>query len=373
MPVSNIRLKELAASTGVDQLGVTMADPLYYMYGRLQRRIDEGRVTPFEEKNPSFRLHPDHLLKQCRSIITLAMPYAATNHPSPLKGDEPLGKVARCARSLDYHNMVEDKALKIVRKIKTETASNFNYRILSDRSPLLERELLRNSGQGWIGENCTLINSRYGSYTALGTILIDKYIEPDKTADQLCDGCARCREACPTGALTEPFILNPYRCLSYLTQAPGLFPRELRPLLSNQIYGCDLCQEVCPHNKNVKGSPFPELGFSFFPAEPLLLPLLRMTEKEYETTINLTSAGWRGKTTLQRNTVIALGNSRDPIAVRPLVNLLKNDSRPVIRLHAAWALGRIRGPQAVYALEKSFQNDPEVEVRKEAKLSCGEE
>ncbi len=369
MLISSSKLKELAASNGVDQIGVTSADPLDYMQERLQRRINEERVTPFEENNPALRLSPAHLLKHCRTIITLVIPYQAADHRLPLKEDQPLGKVARCARSIDYHRIVEVKAGELIGKIKRETASSFNYRVLSDRSPLLERELTRNSGLGLIGENCTLINPRYGSYGALGTILIDKYIEPDRATKMSCEGCGRCREVCPTGALEEPYILNPYRCLSYLTQAAGVFPRELRPFLGRQIYGCDTCQEICPHNENVISSPFKESAFFFLPAEPPLLPLLRMTRKEYELTINLTSAGWRGKTTLQRNAVIALGNIEDPAAVRPLVNLLENDFRPVIRLHAAWALGRIRDKKSLYALEKSYQRDPEAGVKSEAKLA----
>ncbi len=366
MLISRNKLKEIASSFGVSEIGVTTAEPLYYLRDRLQKRSDEGRISPFEEENPDLRLSPDGLLDGCRSIITLAIPYAAENSQIPFSGKGLLGLVARCARSTDYHRVAEDKARQIVELIRRETKELFNCKILSDRSPLVERELAYNAGLGWIGENCTLVNQRFGSYTALCTILVDQEIEPAAPVKNKCRNCGRCREACPTNALIEPFTLNPYRCLSYLTQAGGIFPREMRSLLGRRIYGCDSCQDSCPANAVAEYSTLPEFIFPLFPAEPLLLPLLKLTGSEFDQTIRLTSAGWRGKTTLQRNVVIALGNSRDPSAVGPLARLLENDPRPLIRLHAAWALARIGGHRTQFALDKSRQNDPEPEVRLEA-------
>jgi len=363
------KIKEIALDAGADQVGIVSAEPLHYMKERLEKRKNENRVTPFEESNPALRLSPHHLLKGSRSIITIAVPYAAPVHPGPHITEEPAGLVARCARGLDYHDLAEELCRRIIEKLQTELSRAFEYRIFCDRSPLLERELVRKSGLGLIGENCTLINPEYGSYTALGTILLDLDLEPDQPENSLCRQCGRCRQACPTGALVEPYVINPYLCLSYLTQASGVFPRSLRPRLGRQIYGCDICQDSCPHNSGVRSSAIPEAAFAFFPAEPLLLPLLRITQKEYRTTINLTSAGWRGKTTLQRNAIIALGNIEDPAATHPLSVLLENDSRTVIRAHAAWALGRIATKKALFALEKSHQKDPEVNVREEAGLA----
>ncbi len=365
-------IKEIALSSGADQVGITTAEPLFYMKERLENRKKEHRITPFETSEPYSRIKPGLLLQDCQSIITIAAPYAAAEHPVPQKTAEPTGKVARCARSLDYHVLIETLCRQIIKGLQQEFGTGFEYRILCDRSPLLERELVSNSGLGLIGENCTLINHRYGSYTALGTILTTLAFEPDQPEGKHCMQCGRCREACPTGALLAPYIINPYLCLSYLTQASGCFPRTMRSKMDRQIYGCDICQEICPHNQDAKCSPIPEMAFSFFPAKPLLLPLLRLTQKEFKTTINLTSAGWRGKTILQRNAVIALGNIKDPHTVKPLAAILKNDNRAIIRLHTAWALGRIRNGKALFALEKAYHNDPDLEVRKEAKLALQE-
>lgn len=369
MVINSDKIKEVARAVGVTQVGITTAEPLFYMQKRLKRRLEEKRTTPFEEKNPVMRLSPTHLLNNCRSIITLAIPYAVPEDNSSNNINEPRGIVARCARSVDYHLLVERKAMLIVEAIQDQATSHFNYKILSDRSPLLERELACNSNLGLIGENCTLINSRYGSYTVLGTILIDQEIEIDHSLNQFCLQCGECRRACPTGALTEPYIIDPYRCRSYLTQASGVVPLEIRYLLANHIYGCDLCQEACPLNHSVEKTPYPELAFFLFPAEPLIIPMLQMTRREFDLTIGLTSAGWRGKTTLQRNAVIALGNSKDLSAVKTLSTLIKQDPRPLIRQHTAWALGQIGGDKSKYYLEKSRQNDPESAVRMEAELA----
>ncbi len=360
------KLSDIANSIGLEQVGVASAEPLRYMQDRLERRREEGRNTPFEENDPLRRISPDHLLPGCRSIITITVPYSIAERSNAALSYGPRGKVARCAQGIDYHCIVETKAEKLASEVIKAYGRGFNYRVLSDRSPLLERELARKSGLGIVGENCTLIDKKYGSFVAIGTIVVDEDFEPSPPADQPCQKCGKCREQCPTGALLEPYIIDPFRCISYLTQAGGVFPRELRQKLGNRIYGCDTCQDVCPHNDRVPPAPHQEIAFPFFPAEPLLLPLLQITRHEFELTINLTSAGWRGKTNLQRNTILALGNSGSREAVPHLSRILENDPRPLIRLHTAWSLGRLGGSKALFALQKSAEKDPEQAVREEA-------
>lgn len=367
MLIGNKRLKELALSIGLDQMGIAPAKPLNYLQDRLEKRASERRISPFEEKEPTLRLSTDQLIPGCQSIIVFLVPYLTAMQPlnSP-KTTPPLsGEVAACARGIDYHHFSEYKATQLVNLLKKETGKIFNFCILTDRSPLVERELARISGLGWIGENCTLINPSYGSYTTISTILIDHEIEPDQPLPESCLECGKCLIYCPTGAFCEPFVLDPYRCLSYLSQASGIFPRELRGQLGKRIYGCDSCLDICPQNNSIKNSPFKELRFSYFPAEPLLLPLLQITQNEFEITIGISSAGWRGKTTLQRNAVIAAGNSENPDAVSLLSKLLENDSRPLIRLHSAWALGQINSRKALDKLEKAMRNDPDDMVKQE--------
>lgn len=360
-----LNLQELAAAAGVALAGATGAEPPPNLHERLQRRLAEGRATPFEERDPARRLAPERLLPGCRTIVVIGLPYHVPDPDYPVAAPGPRGEVARCARGADYHLLLQEKAGRLASLIKKALPVPVQYRIFADRSPLVERELARRAGLGRIGENCTLITTRYGSYVALGTILLDRALEPDEPAEDSCLSCGRCREACPTGALAAPFILDPRRCLSYLTQASGVIPATARPLLGTRLYGCDRCQEVCPLNEAAAASPHREVAFSFFPARPLLLPLLQMTQKEFAQTIGLTSAGWRGKTTLQRNAAVALGNSGDEAAIPALGRLLKNDCRILLRLHAAWALGRIGGEQARRFLEAARRSEPEPAVRTE--------
>lgn len=363
------KIKELAAKAGIAQLGITDAEPLFHMEGLLHRRAAEGRLTRFEEKDPLLRLSAHHLMSQCRSIVVMAIPYSQPVQELPWLIKEPRGLVARCARYFDYHRIITARAYQLVDLLKKETGSGLKCHILCDRSPLLERELARKAGLGWIGKNCTLINKAYGSYSCLATLLVDLELEYDPPQQQSCPDCSSCLSSCPTLAIEEPFILNPRRCLSYLTQLTGTFPREMRPLLENKIYGCDSCQECCPFNWEAEKPLPPEDAFQFFPANPLLLPLLRMTRREYDLTVGLTSAGWRGRTTLQRNVIIALGNSQDSIALKPLARILENDPRPLIRLHAAWALGKIGGAKTSFILDRVRTTDPDAATRSEAVLA----
>ncbi len=366
-------LPELAAAAGLKAAGIAPASPPAYLRTRLQRRLDEGRTTPFEEKELSLRLEPERLLPGCRSIVVVGMPLPFRGEEAPLPGGGPRGRVARCARGPDYHLLLASAAEQLLILLKKEIAAPLNSRILVDRSPLVERELARLAGLGWSGENCTLITPASGSYTALGTILIDKALEPDAPLQQGCSHCGSCRKACPTGALTAPNIIDPYRCLSYVTQAPGVVPAAMRPLMGNRLYGCDLCQEVCPDNRDLAAA---QIGasepatFPFFPAHPLLEPILWMTRKEFTSTIGLTAAGWRGKTTLQRNAVIALGNSGDRDVVPALARLLNEDSRPLIRLHAAWALGQLGGKEARHSLDLQLHREREPAVIDELRLAA---
>jgi len=363
---NQLNLKDLAASIGISLVGVAGLQPSPDLREHLKKRLAEGRTSPFEEQDLSRRLRPRLLLPDCRSIIVLGLPYPATS-PTPELAEDPRGEISRCAQGLDYHLLLNQKAKDLAGLISGGSSAPVSYRILADRSPLVERDLAYRAGLGWIGQNCTLVSPNYGSYMALGTILISLALEPDKTGPSGCLLCGRCRRACPTRALIEPYILDPQRCLSYRTQASGVVETAVRPLFGSRLYGCDLCQEVCPCNHTAAQEGNPENEYAFFPARPLLLPLLEMTQKQFYATFGRTGAGWRGKTTIQRNAVIALGNSGDAASVPALARILKNDPRPLLRLHAAWALGRIGNPRSRYYLEASLRHETDPGVREESR------
>lgn len=362
---TRLNIEELAQHAGLPLAGVAPAKPLDHMTGKLQERLSANRFTPFEELNPARHVTPDYLLPGCRSIIVIGLPYPTTFSSSPmLTGLR--GKVARCAQGFDYHLILNEAGERLVELIRQATIKPFRYRILADRSPLLERELARMAGLGISGRNCSLINGIYGSHVALGTILLDLELPPGEPLEETCRGCGKCQEACPTGAFERPYILNPLRCLSYLNQASGVMPREYRPLMGTRLYGCDTCQDVCPHNRDTAAAA--AASFPFFPGAPLLPPILRLTRKEFDQTIALSAAGWRGKTTLQRNAIVALGNWGNPEASAELARILREDPRPVIRLHAAWALGRLNNGTARRTLESSRQREKEPAVLEE--INC---
>lgn len=364
------QLQDIAAKIGLTQVGVSGPERVAGLFDLLEKRRAEGRISPFEEKEPLQRIHPGTIFEGCSSVIALAVPFRPKPHRVPLTGTPlPKGLVAACARGLDYHLLAKEKAEALISAIAKKTGSGNRFLIHCDRGPLVERALAVKAGLGIHGNNCTLINPEYGSYTALALILTGVDIEPGRPLKGGCSNCRKCLEQCPTGALLQPGVLDYRRCLSYLTQASGEFPHQFRPLLGRRIYGCDSCQECCPHNKEAAYSLFPEASLEFFPGEPDLKALLEMTRKEYDLTIGLTSAGWRGKTTLQRNTVIAAGNTKNPDMVKLLLRLLENDRRPVIRGHAAWALGQIGGTKSVRGLQKALPGDPEETVRVEARIA----
>lgn len=366
------KLAELAAAAGLEIAGIAPPAAPAALATRLQRRAEEGRVTPFEEKDLTSRLTPERLLPGCRSIIVFGISHAGPEREERPAEKELRGEMARFARGPDYHLTLKARAERLLELLGKELPGPLESRILIDRSPLVERELARQAGLGWIGENCTLITPAFGSYVSLGTILLNRALEPGSPLRQGCQQCGRCLEACPTGALLEPSVIDPRRCLSYVTQARGAVPAALRPLLGARLYGCDRCQEVCPQNRSPEkpavktARPAP---FTPFPAHPLLLPILEMTRKEFAGTVGLTAAGWRGKGTLQRNAVIALGNSGNRDTVPALSHLLKDDPRPLLRLHAAWSLGQLGGAAARRHLEQQLHREEEPAVLEELRLA----
>ena len=182
-----------------------------------------------------------------------------------------------------------------------------------DTGPLPE-ELARRAGLGWIGKNTALINDVYGSWIFLGGMVMNRELETDSPVEADCGECDRCLKACPAGAIEKPYLVNPHRCLSYLTQKKGFLAPAERVLLGNRLYGCDTCQEVCPKNAQVKRASLPD--FSPPGEESLSLEeLLCLTGKEFTDRFGHSAAAWRGKTTLQRNAIIALGNSGDPAVI----------------------------------------------------------
>jgi epoxyqueuosine reductase len=308
--------------------------------------------------------------------------------PSP--ADPSRGVIARYARGRDYHKVMKSRLSRLLDWVRSAAASPVEGRIYVDTGPLLERELAARGGLGWFGKNTMLINPRRGSWFFLGCLLLDLELRPDEPFERdHCGTCTRCLEACPTGALHgrgadgAPAI-DARRCISYLTiEQRGPIPRELRPLIGNRIYGCDICQEVCPFPRRFskptsepayasRGPSEPPFGVEKLPSDgwhpgtrsPSLVDLMSMDAAGWEAFSRGSPVRRAGRTGFRRNVAVALGNWGSSEAVPVLIGAL-SDPEPLVRGHVAWALGRIGSPDALAALEASLATEREPFVLEE--------
>jgi len=275
------------------------------------------------------------------TAIVVAMNYGGT---------EPPGPVARYARGDDYHDVMLDRLMRLHHWIDERVGRHVIGKSYVDTGPVLERDLARRAGLGWFGKNTMLINPRVGSFFFLGSLLVDLELDADAPfASDHCGTCTRCLDACPTSALREARVLDATRCIAYLTiELKGEIPSELRPQIGDLIYGCDICQEVCPWNEKF-ALPLREDAFRPRPeivgkdARTLARELLQMTQEEFSGAFKgspMKRAKLRG---LKRNAAIVLGNIGAAEDVETLTRAL-DDEEPVVREHAAWALSTKRHP-----------------------------
>jgi epoxyqueuosine reductase len=242
-----------------------------------------------------------------------------------------------------------------------------------DTGPILERDAAVQAGLGWIGKNTCLINPQLGSYLFLGELLVNVALAPDEPFERNhCGKCQRCLLACPTGAFVAPYQLDARKCISYLTiELRGSIPRGLRPLIGTWVFGCDICQEVCPWNRKAK--PTEEEAFKPHPwSAPELLELLTLTEDEFRQRFKGSPLKRAKRSGLVRNACVAVGNLREEKAVPLLIRLLCDDPDPIVREHAAWALGRIGTPDALKALRDALWSENDERVRQEILVSLRE-
>jgi len=324
---------------GIDKVGFASADPFLKEKEILQERKRKQLISPFEEQDMEARCNPQRLLDGAKTIICFAIGYLI--EPSVKKEfssvDIPEGKISKYAQIKDYHNILNEKLIRIADFISEKEPGKF--KIMVDTGALIERAAAARAGIGWIGENTCLFTHEFGSWVFLGEILTDIEIESDDPAETYCDKCGRCIAACPTGALIEPFKLNPHKCLSYITQMRGQIPKEFRETLGNMIFGCDICQDVCPYNKDVNIPNHQE----FFPdvsLEKNLEKLAILSKQDFNRMFKPAAAGWRGRNIIRRNAICALGNIRYKGAIKTL-EYLTTDPSEIIREQVSWSLRQI--------------------------------
>ncbi|MBE3594082.1 MAG: tRNA epoxyqueuosine(34) reductase QueG [Candidatus Carbobacillus altaicus] len=358
-------MKGAARAFGLDAVGVTTADPFYELEPKLKAYYEKGYDTGFEKGTIAEKVDPRATMPWAKSIIAVAMAYPTRLDRAPRSEQGAYrGFVARSAWGDDYHVVLRERLLLLAGWLK-DRVPDVRYEVMVDTGVLSDRAVAERAGIGWIGKNGLLITPEYGSFVYLGELVVSVTLPPDQPMVEQCGSCRKCLDLCPTQAFEAPGVLNGKRCLSYHTQTKGFVPLYFREKMGNRLYGCDTCQLVCPYNRGQNWThherfrPDPEL------VKPLLMPLVGMSKKTFQNTWAKSAAGWRGKKTIERNAIIALGHYRSKEATALLTDRMFHDPRPVIRGTAAWALGKIGGEEVRVALEKARETERDADVLEE--------
>ena len=296
-----------------------------------------------DPRSRARRADPRFILPECKSILVLALPYTdPKTYPVKESVDAIEGQVASYAWGDDYHLVIPKRLQALVDFIEKKVGHSVPNRWYTDTGPILERDLAQRAGLGWIGKNTCLINPHHGSYFLLAEILLGIELKPDSPfqTDQ-CGTCTRCIEACPTQCVLPDRTIDARRCISYLTiELKDDIPADLRPLLGNWVFGCDVCQIVCPWNCFSTSDGISALIPSDSVLHPNLIHELELTSEEFNHKFKnsaIKRTKYRG---YLRNVAVALGNSEDPAAVPALKKAL-NNSEQMVGEHAIWALKQI--------------------------------
>ena len=316
-------------------------------------------------RQPQRRIDPHIPFPQARSVICLGFPYSPPVLPQMDWQNELRGRMAAYAAGADYHDVITKKLRQFIAFLKDQQPGLW-ARPYVDTGPLLERDWAYRSGLGWFGKNTMLLHKAMGSWFFLAEILISLDLEGEGTPSAHCGTCTRCLDDCPTDALAAGYVLKSPLCISYLTiEQRGPIPHALRPKLANWIFGCDICQEVCPWNAKF-GQPRHDLVDELLPSLP---ELLRLDADGFRARFRR-SAVWRTKRRgLLRNVAVALGNSDNQKAVGPLQAAL-HDPESLIRGHAAWALGHLAHTTS---LKTALDRERDAYVRQEFLVALGEQ
>ncbi|MEJ2759642.1 MAG: tRNA epoxyqueuosine(34) reductase QueG, partial [Anaerolineales bacterium] len=328
-------------------------------FPRFQAWVEAGRHAEMgylaTERNLQRRSDPTEILSECQSILVLGIPYTPAGSQQ--------GGVASYAQGDDYHEALKPRLAALVKFLETAAGHPVPNRWYTDTGPVLERDLARRAGLGWIGKNSMLINPQKGSYFLLAEILLGISLPPDAPFEtDHCGTCTRCLDACPTACIRLDRTLEAGRCLSYLTiENKGEIPLDLRPQVGDWLFGCDVCQQVCPWNR-----------FATHPANQAFVPREDIPPQDPAAELSLTPQQFNRKFKNSpvkrakrrgylRNVAVALGNQASPAHILAL-SIALHDPEPLVRQHAAWALGQIGGEEVITTLRQHAEIDTDPAV-----------
>ena len=358
-------LEEIVTRAAQDQgfvlVGFARVRRLDERAGFLRQWLDDERhgEMGWLARDPERRLDPRRIDPRLRSVVSLGYPYAAPALPDIDWRAEMRGRIAAYALGPDYHDTVLARARAVTARL-VEARPGTVTRAYVDTGAIFEREWAANAGLGWFGRNTNLLNRYHGSYFFLAEILTDAELEPSgEPYRDHCGTCRQCLDLCPTGALAEGYVIEPRVCISYLTiEHRGPIPPALRPKLGNWIFGCDICQEVCPWN----GTPDAAPNDALMPSIP---ELLAIDDDGFRRRFKGSAVKRTKRRGLLRNAAVVLGNSGNRDAVWVLARTLDSEPEPLVRTHAAWALGRLGGGAARIALDRRRRTEAESSVAAE--------
>lgn len=367
------KIKVKAVELGIDKIGFTHAEPFYTLEDRLKKQREAGHNSGFEHKNITERIYPEMIFDQPKSIIAIALAYPSRMKKPRTEKGKPRGEFARASWGTDYHDILNDRMAKLIEYIKVvaaeENAGSVDFKPMVDTGELVDVAVAQRAGIGFIGRNGLLITEEFGSYVYLGEIITNIEFEADEEVAFGCGDCMKCIESCPTGALLGDGRINAQVCLSYQTQTKGYMAEEFRQKMGRVIYGCDICQIVCPYNRGINSNrheemvPDPEL------VNPVLETLLDISNREFKDSFGKMAGSWRGKKPLQRNAIIVLANYCEKSAIPKLLQVIETDPRPMIRGTAAWAVAKITeespNEELILFLEEMLEKEVEQETIEE--------
>ena len=386
-PMLDVKLiaTDYALDLGFDLVRVTSAQEFTHDRAVTLERLRAGLMAGlpwFNEARIQRGTDPEALLSGARSIISLGLNYFQEG-AATATSQRPTGRVALYAWGRDYHKVMKKMMRAYVEGLRMRLGSEFGARWYVDDGPMLDRAAAQRAGLGWFGKNTNVLTPSHGSWVFLGQVVTDLALEPDPPLKKTCGSCVRCIDACPTGAIVAPYTIDNTRCISYLTiENRGEIPTELRPQMGDWVFGCDICQEVCPVNR--KASPSPpgrwqknqdsldlvlknggrKSTINEAPAALDLIELLEMSDDDFRRRFQGTAILRAKRVGLQRNACVALGNLGATEAVTALCRVLVH-GEALVRGHAAWALGQIGTTESQRALEQASADEADPWVLEE--------
>jgi epoxyqueuosine reductase len=364
------QIKEAARRIGFEVVSITSATPLARDDHAFRAWCDAGYAAGmgYMTRRPELHARPRLLVPWAASLITLSINYYTAS--PEFTHERRFGRVARYAWGRDYHDIVRPRLSALTSEIERLAARPLHARCFVDAVPLLERAVAAQGGLGFFGKNTNLLQPTRGSWFFLAEILIDLELDAEEREIKVsCGSCRRCVAACPTSAFPEPYVLDSRRCISYLTiENKGPIPLELREGLGDWVFGCDVCQDVCPFNRFSSETAWQDLRPEAGVGQRLdLVELLSITsDKEFRSKFGGTALTRPKRRGLLRNAAVVAANVGCTAAVPRLTDLVEHDAEPLIRSHALWALCRLAPRLGAALTERVIAKDPDPIVRDEA-------